>query len=94
MKGCAKRISEHKKEIVDDIFIPWENIEEINGLDNTLWILNMGEKIKLTQPIDVNGKVLWKAFEQHKPKQTKQTQEPFEVVGVFGQDSDSTNPNE
>ena len=31
MKGCAKRVSEHKKEIVDDIFIPWENIDRVNA---------------------------------------------------------------
>jgi len=96
MKGCAKRISEHKKEKVDDIFIPWEDIKKINVWDSTLLILNTGEKIKLTQQIDVKGKDLRKAFEQYKPKtQPKQRQEElFEVVGIYGQDSDSTNPNE
>ena len=102
MKGCAKRISGNKKEIVDDLFIPWENIERINIWDNiwdgTLLILNTGEKIKLTQQIDINSKILRKAFEQYKPKtkpKPEQTQEnPIEVVGVYGQDSDSTNPNE
>ena len=95
MMGCAKRISEHKKEIVDDLFIPWENIEKINLWDDTFLILNTGEKIKLTQQIDVKGKALRKAFEQYKPKpKPKQTQEPFEVIGIYGQDSDSTNPNE
>ena len=93
MKGCAKRVSEYKKEIVDDILIPWENIEKINVWDDTLLILNTGEKIKLTQQININSKILRKAFEQYKSK-TKQTQEPFEVVGVAGQDSDSTNPTE
>ena len=101
MKGCAKRVFEHQKEIVDDIFIPWENIEKINVWDD-LWdgallILNTGEKIKLTQQINVNSKILRKAFEQYKPKskpKTEQTQEPFEVVGVYGQDLDNTNPNE
>jgi len=101
MKGCAKRVFEHQKEIVDDIFIPWENIEKINVwddfLDGALLILNTGEKIKLTQQINVNSKILRKAFEQYKPKskpKTEQTQEPFEVVGVYGQDLDNTNPNE
>ena len=97
MKGCAKRISEHKKEKVDDIFIPWEDIKKINVWDSTLLILNTGEKIKLTQQINVNSKILRKAFEQYKPKskpKTEQTQEPFEVVGVYGQDLDNTNPNE
>ena len=103
MKGCAKRISEHKKEIIDDMFIPWEDIEKINVWDNiwdgALLILNTGEKIKLTQQININSKILRKAFEQYKPKfkpkpKPKQTQEPFEVVGVFGQDSGSTSSNE
>ena len=99
MKGCAKRVSEHQKETIDDLFIPWENIEKINIWDD-LWdgallILNTGEKIKLTQQIDIKSKALRKAFEQYKPKsKPKQTQEPFEVVGVFGQDSDNTSPNE
>lgn len=103
MKGCAKRISGNKKEIVDDIFIPWENIEKINIWDDiwdgALLILNTGEKIKLTQQININSKILRKAFEQYKPKfkpkpKPKQIQEPFEVVGVFGQDSGSTSSNE
>lgn len=101
MKGCAKCISDNKKETVDDIFIPWENIEEIyvwDGLgDGTLLMLNTGEKIKLTQQINVNNKIIRKAFEQYKPKskpKPEQTQGSFEVVGVFGQDSDNTNPNE
>ena len=98
MKGCAKRISDNKKEIVDDIFIPWENIEKINVWDNTPLILKTGEKIKLTQPISIDGKTLRKAFELHKSKpqpKPKQTQEDsLTVVGIYGQDSDSTSPNE
>ena len=102
MKGCAKRVSEHKKEKVDDIFIPWENIEEIDVWyelwDGTFLTLNTGEKIKLTQQIDVKGKTLRKAFEQYKPKskpKPEQTQEnPIEVVGVIGLASNSTSPNE
>ena len=99
MKGCAKRISGNKKKIIDDIFIPWENIEEIDVWyelgDGTFLTLNTGEKIKLTQQIDVDGKDLRKAIEQYKPKQTKQTQEnPIEVVGVIGLASDNTSSNE
>lgn len=89
MKGCAKRISDNKKEIVDDIFIPWEDIEKINVWDDTFLILNTGEKIKLTQQINIDGKTLRKAFEQYKPK-PEQTQESFEVVGIYGQESGST----
>ena len=92
MKGCAKRVSEHQKEIVDDIFIPWENIEEIDGgISGQFLELKTGERIILTQQINVSSKTLRKAFEQYK---TKQTQEPFDVVGVYGQASDNTNPNE
>ena len=94
MKGCAKRVSEHQKEIVDDIFILWENIEEINGgINGPVLELITGEKIVLTQLIYVDSRILRKAFELYKSK-PKQTQEPFEVVAVYGQDSDSTNPNE
>ena len=93
MKGCAKRVSDHKKEIVDDIFIPWENIEDIIGWEDPALILTTGEKIKLTQQINIDDRTLRKAFEQYKPK-PKQTQGSFEVVGVYGQDSDNTNPNE
>ena len=94
MKGCAKRVSEHQKEIVDDIFIPWENIEEIDeGISGQFLELKTGEKIKLTQQINVSSKTLRKAFEQYKPK-PKETQGPIEVVGVFGQDLGTTNPNE
>ena len=93
MKGCAKRISENKKETIDDLFIPWENIEEIRGgFNGTVLELKTGERIILTQQISIDGKTLRKAFEQYKSKpQPEQTQEgPFIVVGVFGQDSDST----
>jgi hypothetical protein len=90
MKGCAKRILGNKKEKVDDIFIPWENIEEIKGwIGDPLLVLKTGEKIKLTQQIYIDGRTFQKAFEQYKSK-NQQTQEPFEVVGVFGQDSDNT----
>ena len=101
MKGCAKRVSGNKKETIDDIFIPWENIEEIDVWyelgDGTFLTLNTGEKIKLTQQININSKILREAYEQYKPKskpKPKETQGPIEVVGVFGQDSDNTNPNE
>lgn len=72
MKGCAKRISGNKKEIVDDIFIPWENIEKINVWDNTPLILKTGEKIKLTQQIEIDGKTLREAFENHKSKRQEE----------------------
>ena len=94
MKECAKLISENKKETIDDIFIPWENIEKINVWDNTLLILKTGEKIILTQQIDVNSRTFRKAFEKYKSKQPEQTQDSFEVVGVYKQDSNRTNPNE
>ena len=90
MKGCAKCISGNKKETVDDIFIPWENIEEINkSINGPVLVLKTGEKIIQTQLIYVDSRTLRKAFEQYKPK-PEQTQEHFEVVGVFGQDSDNT----
>jgi hypothetical protein len=93
MKGCAKRISGNKKETIDDIFIPWGNVEEINGgFNGPVLELKTGEKIKLTQQINIDSKTLRKAFEQYKLK-PEQTQEPFEVVGVYGQESDSTSPN-
>ena len=70
MKGCAKRISSNKKkEEVDDLFIPWRDVEEINGSFDGLLVLKTGEKIKLTQLIDVDGKTFRKAFEQYKSKQ-------------------------
>ena len=95
MKGCAKRISEHKKENVDDIFIPWEDIEEINGgINGPVLELKTGERIILTQQIDVNSRTFRKAFEKYKSKQPEQTRDSFEVVGVYKQDSNRTNPNE
>jgi hypothetical protein len=89
MKGCAKRISGNKKEIVDDIFIPWENIEKINVWDNTPLILKTGEKIKLTQQIEIDGKTLRKAFEHHKSKrqeefkQLKDDSDQLEITSVI-----------
>jgi len=98
MKGCAKRVFEHQKEIVEDIFVPWENIEEINGgINGPILELKTGEKIVLTQLIYIDSRTLRKAFEQYKPKtkpKTEQTQEPFEVVGVIGLASDNTSLNE
>ena len=86
MKGCAKRVFEHQKEIVDDIFIPWENIEEISGgINGPVLELETGEKIILTKPINIDGHTFGKALEQYKSKQPEQTQEnPVEVVGVIG----------
>ena len=98
MVGCAKRISGNKKETIDDLFIPWENIEKINVWDDTLLILNTGEKIKLTQQIDIDSRNIRKAIELYKPKskpKPEQTQEnPFEVESVIGLVSDITSPNE
>ena len=67
MKGCAKRVSEDKTEIIDDIFIPWEDIEEING--GPALELKTGDRIMLTQRINVSDRSLQKAFEQYKSKQ-------------------------
>lgn len=70
MKGCAKRISDNKKENVDDLFIPWGDIEEIKG-----WfrypelVLKSGEKITPTQDIiglEVDGRTVQIAFEKYK----------------------------
>ena len=69
MKGCAKRITSKKKEKVDDLFIPWEDVEEINGsIDGPVLVLKTDEKIKLTQQIDVDSRTLQKAFEQYLKK--------------------------
>ena len=93
MKGCAKCVSENKKESVDDIFIPWGNVEEISGgINGPVLELKTGEKIIQTQLIYVDGRTLRKAFEQYKPKQTQEN--PFEVESVIGLVSDNTSPNE
>lgn len=73
MKGCAKRISDNKKENLDDIFIPWGDVEEINGsIDGPVLVLKTSEKIKLTQQIEIDGKTLREAFEHHKSKRQEE----------------------
>lgn len=72
MKGCAKRVSEDKTETIDDIFISWEDIEEITG--GPALELKTGDRITLTQRINVSDQTLQKAFEQYKSKQ--QQKEP------------------
>ena len=93
MMGCAKRISDNKKETIDDIFIPWGNVEEISGgFNGPVLELKTGEEIMQTQLIYVDGRTLRKAFEQYKSKQTQEN--PFEVESVIGLVSDITSPNE
>jgi hypothetical protein len=76
MKGCAKRVSEDKKEKVNDIFIPWKEIDEIKGwLGYPELVLKTGEKITLTQPINVDRQTVQKAFEQYKSIQRQKEQE-------------------
>ena len=90
MKGCAKRISDNKKETLDDIFIPWGDVEEINGsIGGPVLVLKTGEKIKLTQQIEIDGKTLRKAFEHHKSKrqeefkQLKDDSDQLEITSVI-----------
>ena len=85
MKGCAKRISEDKTETVDDIFIPWGDIEEING--GPALELKTGETIKLTQRINVSDQALQKAFEQYKSehRQDEPEQSPDSIVSVISE---------
>ena len=77
MKGCAQRISDNKKEKVDDLFISWGDIEEIQGWNvyPTL-VLKTGEIIKPTQYIDIKGRTLQQNFEQYKSKQRQKELEP------------------
>lgn len=67
MKGCAKRIPVNKNENINDIFIPWGDIEEIKGwIGYPVLILKTGDTIKLTKEIDINGRTLQKDFEKFK----------------------------
>ena len=79
MKGCAQRISDNKKEKVDDLFIPWGDIEEIQGWNvyPTL-VLKTGEKIKPTQYIDIKGRTLQKDFEKYKAIQRQKELEQLQ----------------
>jgi hypothetical protein len=86
MKGCAKRISDKKKETLDDIFIPWGNVEEINGsIDGPVLVLKTDEKIKLTQQMDVDGSTFRNAFDQYKFKQQQNEPEQSsdEIISVI-----------
>jgi hypothetical protein len=76
MKGCAKRITVNKNENIDDIFIPWRDIEEIKGwIGYPVLILKTGETIKLTKGIDINGRTLQKDFEKYKAIQRQKEPE-------------------
>lgn len=83
MKECAKRISNSKKEKVNDLFIPWGEIEKISG--GPALELNTGERIKLTQPIDIDSRTIEKAFEQYKSKQPQKEpgQLEDEIIAVI-----------
>ena len=79
MKGCAKRIPVNKNEDVDDILIPWGDIDEIKGwLDYPVLVLKTGEIIKLTHEININGRTVQKAFEQYKSIQRQKELERLE----------------
>lgn len=82
MMGCAKRVSEDKTEIIDDIFISWEDIEEISG--GPALELKTGDRIMLTQRINMSDQVLQRAFEQYKPKQQQKEleQSSDEIISV------------
>ena len=87
MKGCAKRISDKKKENIDDIFIPWGDVEEIKGgIDGPALLLKTGEKIKLTQQMDVDSSTFRSAFDRYKFKQQQEeepVQSPDEIISVI-----------
>ena len=86
MKGCAKRIYNKKKETVDDIFIPWGDVEEINGsIDGPVLVLKTGEKIKLTQAMEVDGSTFRNAFDRYKFKQQQEEPEQLsdEIISVI-----------
>ena len=77
MKGCAKRISDKKKETVDDIIIPWGDVEEIDrSIDGPVLVLKTGEKIKMTQQMDVDRSTFRNEFDRYKFKQ--QQEEPVQ----------------
>ena len=86
MKGCAKRISDKKKETIDDIFIPWGDVEEIKGgIGGPVLVLKTGEKIKLTQQMDVDSSTFRNAFDRYKFKQQQEepVQSPDEIISVI-----------
>ena len=86
MKGCAKRISDKKKETINDIFIPWGDVEEINGsIDGPVLVLKTGEKIKITQAMEVSRSTFEGAFDRYKFKQQQKEpeQSPDEIISVI-----------
>lgn len=92
MKGCAKRVSDKKKETVDDIFIPWRDVEEINrSIDGPVLVLKTGEKIKLTQQMDVDGSTFRNAFDRYnfKQQQKEPVQSPDGIISVISVISDN-----
>ena len=79
MKKCAKRIPVNKNENIDDLFIPWGDIDEIKGwLGYPVLVLKTGEIIKLTHEININGRTVQKAFEQYKTQQRQKELERLE----------------
>lgn len=96
MKGCAKRISDKKKETIDDIFISWGDIEEIKGgIGGPVLVLKTGEKIRLTQQMDVDCSTFMSAFDRYKFKQQQQkepVQSPDEIISVISVIDDNDKP--
>ena len=95
MKGCAKRISDKKKETVDDIFIPWGDVEEIDrSIDGPVLVLKTGEKIKMTQQMDVDRSTFRNEFDRYKFKQ--QQEEPVQssdgIISVISVIDDNDKP--
>lgn len=86
MKGCAKRIYNKKKETIDDIFIPWGDVEEINrSIDGPVLVLKTGEKIKLTQQMEVDEATFRSAFDRYifKQQQEEPVQSQDEIISVI-----------
>ena len=86
MKGCAKRIYNKKKETIDDIFIPWGDVEEINrSIDGPVLVLKTGEKIKLTQQMEVDEATFRSAFDRYifKQQQKEPVQSQDEIISVI-----------
>ena len=84
MKGCAKRVSDNKKENLDNIFIPWGDVEEINGsIGSPVLVLKTDEKIKLTQQMDVDGSTFRGAFDRYKFRQLNNDSDQLEITSVI-----------
>lgn len=79
MKGCAKRVSEDTTETIDDLFIPWGDVKEINeNINGPVLVLKTGEKIKLTQKMDISELTLRKVFIQYKSIQPQKEPEQLQ----------------